>query len=346
VTLSYLFNGTLLDRFVAQKLFGRSESRPTVSIFDLLKVPQKTLIVPCDKPGGLMKAAPFVESIRQAYPQSDIRILVSEDRMQLAALIPFADEVISGPLHIPLWSKQVKKLCSQLKSEQFDLVFCLGTDCSLRNAAIAGASGSRLQIGFARGDLQVFNFELVLSGKTNSDEDAHRRMLSVINLAYENSWRWSVALDAGSENRALRSSEETARSFALDLADSTEQRWNKKQLNEILQHWVSNGFEPVIFFSLAEDKKVRYLRKTHGQHLRVVDKREGAVAATLLKSCNGLIALNTDYLHLAVALGVPTVTPARPEMVRCLDPVQKDLHAFVEDEKGTALAEALICLQE
>ena len=346
MTLSYLFNGTLLDRFVAQKLFGRSESRPTVSIFDLLKVPQKTLIVPCDKPGGLMKAAPFVESIRQAYPQSDIRILVSEDRMQLAALIPFADEVISGPMHTPLWSKQVKKLCSQLKSEQFDLVFCLGTDCSLRNAAIAGASGSRLQIGFARGDLQVFNFELVLSGKTNSDEDAHRRMLSVINLAYENSWRWSVALDAGSENRALRSSEETARSFALDLADSTEQRWNKKQLNEILQHWVSNGFEPVIFFSLAEDKKVRYLRKTHGQHLRVVDKREGAVAATLLKSCNGLIALNTDYLHLAVALGVPTVTPARPEMVRCFDPVQKDLHTFVEDEKGAALAEALICLQE
>ena len=293
-----------------------------------------------------MKAAPFVQSIRQAYPQADIRILVTEARMQLAALIPFADGVISGPLDSPLWSKQVKKLCSQLKSEQFDLVFCLGTDCSLRNAAIAGASGGRLQIGFARGDLHSFNFELVWSWNTKSDEEAHRHMLSAINLAYENSWRWAVPLDAVGENSALRSSKEAARLLALDLADSTGQRWNKKQLDEILEHWVSNGFEPVIFFSLAEEKRVRYLRKTHGRHLRMFDKREGTAAAAMLQSCHGLIALNTDYLHLAVAFGIPTVTLGCPEMDRWLDPVQKDFHAFVKDEKGTALAEALIRLQE
>ena len=265
--------------------------------------------------------------------------------MQLAALIPFADEVISGPLDNPLWSKQVKKLCSQLRGEQFDLVFCLGTDCSLRNAAIAGVSGGRLQVGFARRDFQFFNFELVWSGDIKSDEEAHRHMLSAINLAYVNRWRWSDPLDAGVEDSALGSSKETARLFALDLADSTGQRWNKKQLDEILQHWLSNGFEPVIFFSLAEDKKVRYLRKTHGRHLRMVDKRDATAAAVLLQSCHGLIALNTDYLHLAFALGIPTVTLDRPEMDRCLDPVQEDLHVLVKDVKGTALAEALIRLQ-
>ena len=345
MALSSFFNGSLFDRFAAQKLFGRSESRPSVSIFDHLKDPQKALIVPCDKPGGLMKAAPFVQSIRQAYPQADIRILVTETRTQLAALIPFVDEVISGPLDTPLWSKQVKKLCSQLKGEQFDLVFCLGTDCSLRNAAIAGASGGRLQIGFARGDFQFFNFELVWSGKAKSDEEAHRHMLSAINLAYESSWRWSVPLETGGEDSALGSRKQTGRLFALDLADSTDQRWNKKQLDEILHHWLFNGFEPVIFFSLAEDKKVRYLRKTHGRHLRMVDKRDGTATA-LLQSCHGIIALNTDYLHLAVALRISTVTLACPEMDRWLDPVQKDLHVFVRDEKGKALAEALIRLSE
>ena len=171
-------------------------------------------------------------------------------------------------------------------------------------------------------------------------------MLSAINLAYVNSWRWSEPFDAGGEDSALGSCRETAQLFALDLADSTGQRWNKKQLDEILQHWLSNGFEPVIFFSLAEDKKVRYLRKTHGRHLRMVDKRDGAAAAVLLKSCHGLIALNTDYLHLAFALGIPTVTLACPEMDRWLDPVQEGLHTFVKDVKGTALAEALIRLQE
>lgn len=345
MALSSFLNGSLFDRFAAQKLFGRSESKPSVSIFDHLKDPQKALIVPCDKPGGLIKAAPFVQSIRQAYPQADIRILVTETRTQLAALIPFVDEVISGPLDTPLWSKQVKKMCSQLRGEQFDLVFCLGTDCSLRNAAVAGASGGRLQIGFARGDFQIFNFELVWSEKTKSDEEAHRHMLSAINLAYESSWQWSVPLEEGGEDSALGSSKETDRLFALDLADSTEQRWKKKQLDEILYHWLSNGFEPVVFFSLAEDKKVRYLRKTHGRHLRMVDKQDGTAAA-LLQSCRGLIALNTDYLHLAVALGVSTVTLARPEIDRWLDPVQNDLHVFLRDEKGKALAEALIRLKE
>ena len=66
----------------------------------------------------------------------------------------------------------------------------------------------------------------------------------------------------------------------------------------------------------------------------------------LLKSCHGIVALNTDYLHLAFALGIPTVTLARPEIVRWIDPVQEDLHAFVKDEKGTVLAEALIRLLE
>ena len=345
MALTSFLNRTLFDRFGVRKLFGRTESRQSVSIFEHLRDPQKVLIVPCDKPGGLVKAAPFVQSIRQAYTQADIRILVNEARAQLAALIPFADEVISGPLDSPLWSKQVKELCSLLKGEQFDIVFCLGSDCGLRNAAIAGASGGRLQIGFARGDFQFFNFELICSGEKKPEKNAHQHMLSAINLAYENSWRWSFALDALVENSVLVSRKETASLLALDLADGTDQRWDKKQLDEILQHWVSNGFVPVIFFSLAEDKKVRYLRKTHGRHLQMVDKREGAAAAVLLQSCHGLIALNTDYLHLAIALEIPTVTLARPETDQSIYPVQKHLHALVNDEKGTALAEALIRLQ-
>jgi ADP-heptose:LPS heptosyltransferase len=345
VAQSSLFDGTLFDRLAAWRLYARGKFRESVSVFDHLKDPRKVLIVPSDKPWGLLGAAPFIQSVRQAYPQADIRILVDEVRAHLAALIPFADEVISGPLNASLWSTKVKKLCSDLKSDQFDLVFCLGSDCSVRNAAVVGASGGRLLVGFSRQDFNFFNFELTGPHENKSERDEHRHMLSAINVPYESSWRWSVPLDIVREKGFPLPGEGSQRCLALDLADGAGQRWSNKQLDEILQHWLSNGFEPVILFSLAEDKKVRYLKKTHGQDLRMVDKRNGIDGAAFLQSCQGLVALNTDYLHLAIAFGIPIVTRPHAEAYRWVDPIDNDRCELVSDRGGTALAEALIRLQ-
>lgn len=345
MALSSLFDGTLFDRLAAWRLHARGKFRESVSVFDYLKDPRKVLIVPSDKPGGLLGAAPFIQSVRQAYPQADIRILVAEVRAHLAALIPFADEVISGPLDSSLWSEKVKKLCSDLKSDQFDLVFCLGSDCSVRNAAVVGASGGRLLVGFSRRDFNFFNFELTGPHENKSQSDEHRHILSAINVPYESSWRWSVPLDIVREKGFPLPGESSSRYLALDLADGAGQRWSKTQLDEILQHWLFNGFEPVILFSLAEDKKVRYLKKTHGQDLRMVDKRNGIDGAAFLQSCQGLVALNTDYLHLAIAFGIPIVTRPHAEVYRWVDPIEKDRCELVSDRGGTALAEALIRLQ-
>ena len=173
--------------------------------------------------------------------------------------------------------------------------------------------------------------------KKKPEREEHRHILSAINVPYESTWRWSVPLDIVREKGLPLPGESSSRYLALDLADGAGQRWSNKQLDEILQHWLSNGFEPVILFSLAEDKKVRYLKKTHGQDLRMVDKRNGIDGAAFLQSCQGLVALNTDYLHLAIAFGIPIVTRPHAEVYRWVDPIDKDLCELVSDRGGLLL---------
>lgn len=341
MALSSWFNGSPFDRLAARRLYHRSADRQSVAVFDLLREAQKILIAPSDKEGGLLLATPFVESIRSAYPQADIQILVGEERVPLAGLLPFVDEVVSSPLDKPLWSAPVKKLCAQLRNEQFDLVFCLGSDCSFRMAAIAGASGGRLRIGFARTGLDPFNYELVWSGQDRPEQQAYRHMLDAVNLTYKASWNWTLPPEELCEIKKLFPEIERGPRLALDLANGQGLRWRRKWIDQIVDYWLANGFCPVVLFSLAEDKKVRYLRKIHGDRLLFVDKREGINAAALLQSCKGLLAMNTEYLHLAIALEIPIVTTDNPEIDRWIHPVNSELQTVVPERDGTVLAKAL-----
>ena len=95
--------------------------------------------------------------------------------------------------------------------------------------------------------------------------------------------------------------------MALDLAGRAGQKLTRRQTDAVVGSIIDRGLRPLFFFSLAERKEVRYLRETYGSRCTFMDGEDLLAAGALLQRCKAFVDCNTDLLHLAIALRVPSI---------------------------------------
>jgi ADP-heptose:LPS heptosyltransferase len=280
---------------------------PPLDIFGELKSAQKILIVPSDRVGGLFLAGPAYKLIRNAYPQAYISLFVHSAQANMARQIPFIDEVYSAELGKPIWSGAFKAVGDALRREEFDLAFCLGTDCSFRLAQLCAVCGARIRVGFGRCGIEPFNIEIKLSEESRYEVASYQSMLELLGLGGEAELVWQFAEGKAEQVRTRYLGEEGAQVIGVDLGRGAGRGLTRRQLEDIVGRIVERGFRALLFFSLAEHKQVNYLKETYGNRAVLFEQEDFLTAAALLQSCKTLISCNTDLLHLAVSLKIPTV---------------------------------------
>lgn len=295
------------DRLALRWLLNAPEKSPALDIFGELKSAQKILIAPSDRVGGLFLAGSTFKLIRQAYPQAHISLLVNNGQANMARQIPFVDAIISAELDKPLWSDAFKAIGVKLRSEDYDLAFCLGSDCSFRLAQICAQCGARLRVGFGRDGIEPFNIEIKLEQSTRYEVDCYRNMLDLLGIGGEAELVWQLAAENAEQVCTRYLGEGEAQVVGLDLGRGVSRGLTRRQLEDIVGRIVERGFRALLFFSLAERKLVNYLKETYGNRTVLFEQEDLLTAAALLQNCKALISCNTDLLHLAVSLKVPAV---------------------------------------
>lgn len=327
MTLSSSYRGSLGDRIALRWSAGGQGPSVAFDVFAELKTAQKILVVPSDREGGLLLAAPVYSILRRAYPQAHIALLVDQSKSALASYISLVDTVVGGDLSSSLWSKKFKSLCAQLNAERYDVLFCLGHDCSFRLASVCAKSGARLRVGFSREGIDPFNIEVQPPRDSRYEVDAYCGMLELLAIDCQVDWQWSLPADKAAQMRARYGDDGGVPSVGIDISAGAGQKLSRRQIDAVVGSLIDRGMRPLFFFSLAERKEVRYLRETYGNRCAFMDEEDLLAAGGLLQSCKAFVACNTDLLHLAIALRVPTVAILGDDPQRWIGPDQRHVQA-------------------
>ena len=301
--------GSLFERLALHWKGPEAARDEPLDIFGELRCAGKVLLVPNDRVGGLFLGAPIYKAVRQHYPRAGVSLLVGERSADLARQIPFVDAVITMAPTCQVWSSEFRGLVQRLRREAFDLVICLGADCSFRLSQLCGLSGARLRVGFQRQGLQPFNVEIVRRTEGEYEAEQYVSLLRILGLDHCGEVQWRIDDEARSQLRDRYLNGEFAQGsvIAIDLAGGERQGLSGRQLDDIVGRVIERGARAVLFFTLAERKKVNYLKKTYGNRVLPFEQDDFSGVAALLQGCRALISCNTDVLHLAIALHLPSV---------------------------------------
>ncbi len=293
--------------------------------------------------GSILLATPTLRELRKAYPECRIVFLTFEGNARLAERLGVIDEVRSlRTSSFPVFARDVLSTLARLRKERFDLVLDLEFFARF-STMVSYLSGAPLRIGYYlpalwRGHLsthsihfnpyrhvtEVFAAQLAPLGLTVTDftlmppdvsGNARRRVAALLRES-----------GVGAEDRII-----AVNVNASDL--SRERRWPLKHFVSLLTAAARPGRR---FILVGSSDEATYVGGLHAKLPGDVQKKVLDLAGrlsldeliALLKNADLFITNDSGPLHIATALGVPTVSFFGPETPGLFGPIGPDHTTF------------------
>lgn len=261
---------------------------------------QKILVIRPDRLGDLILSVPFLESLRAAYPSARIDIMVRPYIAELARIIPAVDDVI-------VYNGLTDSL-RRIRSRRYDIVVDMLYDHSVKTAFVALFSGSPVRIGFSGGYREVLFTDPV-------DVNGPGKGMAAVNLEL------LKPLGAAARTAIPRLgpwAKPREKAGALKIAIHpggyyASQRWSPESFAE-LGRMLADRYGANIVVVGGPDERTLIGRVAKGIGRGGVEEALPSMRglADLLSGCDLVICNNSGPLHLAAALGVPTVSTMGP----------------------------------
>ncbi|MHB8067490.1 MAG: glycosyltransferase family 9 protein [Desulfobaccales bacterium] len=333
----------LLMRWAREYLRRQMRKRPPLPLdaFAPRKV-QRVLLINSTALGDLLFSTPAIRALKETFPDWRLDLLVNPAYAAMVAHNPHLERLLPFPGR----SWRLFPLMRELKHAHYDLVIILhGNDPEA--TLLAWAAGSPQIIGSAGSPLSFAYAARV--ERTDPWEHAIERRLNFVRLlgADTADKRMQLFLPPGEPERA---------------AALLSRHFGKKPPLLVAFHPTGSGsykWWPREYFAALGD----YLHETYGASFLIIsgrrDRQEAeamaarlqkpslvtggrlplpAVAA-LLSHCRLLVANDSGPLHLALALGVPSIALMGADHPRRVGPYQVDWGAFLYRKEG-------VCPQE
>jgi ADP-heptose:LPS heptosyltransferase len=277
---------------------------------------RRVLIVRQDsRLGNLLLLTPLLTALREVFPASATDIVVSDAYGEILRGDPRVHEQFVLPKEM-FWPDPTLpvRLLRTLRGNRYDVAFDASAmhAFSLSSAVIAALSGARRTVGFDRGDAKVFLNEPIPQPAL----PLHETQIQLCLLRH----LVAVGMDgpAASKPECHLSGEERAEgkalwtswgldkgSVALFLGARAEKRWPLSSFLELARRILERGRRCALFAGPAEKALLSGLRLPDG--LFLAPPLPLRRFASVLAQARAVVTADTGPMHLAVALGVPTV---------------------------------------
>ena len=304
----------------------RRTGRPALP--DLGEV-RSILAIRLDLMGDLLFTLPALYALREAAPQARITLAVQPYTAQVARAAPFVDRVItldvSGWRRPGAWARgdaprQIKAAASEVRSEQYDL--CVSFYGKVA-ASVALLSGARFLAGY-RGEGYPFTFDLGLEG----ERYRWRRHESEYCLDLAR----ALGADGGGTMPALEvdpAAEERVRGWLAEVGGNGAGKLvalHPGALNMAEKRWLPERWAAVAD-RVQEELGARVVLVSSPSELPLARQLEGAMRTrvvslagrtslgelmAVIKGCDLFLGGDSGPLHMASALGVPSVSVYGP----------------------------------
>ena len=253
--------------------------------------------------GNLLLLTPALRMMKSAFPACRLEVLISDRYGDALKHNPCVDEILTA------------KALPGLRLRGYDLAFDFSPQhaFSLSSATWTYLSGAKRRIGFDRGDAQKFLNDLVSVPSGRAHETANlaalvRHAAPGATLPPDESLRTEYHFGPGEKEagaKAWASWGLDKESVALFLGARAEKRLDPAWFFDLGERLVRSGRKAVLTGGPAERKLLEGRKTPDGVVVAPeVPLREFAAA---LVNARAVLTADTGPMHLAVALGVPTL---------------------------------------
>lgn len=281
---------------------------------DLSQVRRVLLVRVNFRLGNLLLATPGFAAVRETLPRAQVHVLTTSSYPHVLDNNPDIDHVLAYNREMLLHPWVLVGLIQQIRGQQYDLVIdCSGGE-SFSGALFAGLSRGRWRIGLASsGYRECFNVRV-----QPAQEHAHRvdillallesigirgqsRNMKVVLSPEEHRWAGQRWRDGGlSEGRIT---------VGVNIGARGDKRWPMNHFLSVIR-WLDEewGAQVVMFVGPQELDRLDAVRDRLPPHVVIDTTSHVRRFAALLSRCAVVVTSDTGPMHLAAAVGVPTVS--------------------------------------
>jgi predicted lipopolysaccharide heptosyltransferase III len=328
---------------------------------------KRILLIQLGDIGDVILTLPAIRALRENFPESRLVVCVREKAREIIEDCPWASEVMTVRKELtPLKSAILAQAhwMRELRAHRFDLAIDLRT--GTRGAIIAGFSGAGTRIGRFATDGRLWRNRVFTHLVTPPDEACQYAAEHNLNILFplhlkirDSALQITVPSHRKQAATRLLSSEKVPKNRPL-LAFHPFSLWKYKewQVNscaELIDD-VQIRYDVTVVITGASEERGRadhVVTRCRTKPFNLAGKTSIGELAAVLSACRGFIGVDTAALHLAAAVGIPTLGIFGPSPAVCWAPrgsrhtvVSKNLPCVPCRRKGCQNSEISQCLDE
>ncbi len=309
-----------------QALAGPIFDNITRMVLESMENNPRLLLVKLSAMGDVIHTIPALKAVKRAVPQIEIDWVVSDSFEELVKLSPHVGRVFA--FHRKSWAKwwrwttikEVWRFIKQIRAQKYGAV--LDLQGLLRSGLVTFAARSKSKVGFeyAREGAPIFYNRKI--GKKDGDIhaiDRYMHALGSVGIHHEPPIVYDIEIPDAELEWANGKTPEPPYLVINPNSKWETKRWAPEKFAELAKMiFVEEGLKSVIIG--AEDDKERgaTIARLGGEAVVDLTGAGGLVKlGAILKGSVGMITNDSGPMHLAVALGVPTLAifgPTNPKL--------------------------------
>jgi lipopolysaccharide heptosyltransferase II len=272
----------------------------------------KILFVRTDRIGDMVLSTPSFRALKTAFPNSELTVLASPENRGLLSNNPYADHVLLYDRNKAL-SERVRILL-KLRKVGFDLAVDPCTDYRLGTAFMAFLTGARTRLGFSSYGREAFlNLNAHCSDKSEHFVDLTLKVLEPLGVkserrtpelylsAHEEKWSKSWLEDCGLGKNPIIGMHPGAH--------YPSQRWPTNKFARLADRLGNHGdLDLLILGGLADKHLIGEITDMAQTDVRTYVAEDLRQLVAFVSCLDVLICNNSGPLHVAAALGTPTIS--------------------------------------
>lgn len=291
----------------------RTKARPTTKL-DLSHVRRVLLVRVNFRLGNLLLATPGFAAVRETFPHAEVHVLTTSAYPHLLDNNPDVDRVLIYNRQMLLRPWVLVGLVRQIRARQYDLAIdCSGGE-SFSGALFAGLSRGHWRIGLASSEYRkcfnlavkpgpehVHRVDILLELLQSIGIRGQSRDMKVILSPEERGWAERRWRDLGlSDDRVT---------VGVNIGARGDKRWPIDHFLSVIR-WLDDewGAQVVMFVGPQEIDRLSAFRGRLPSHVVIDTTSHVRRFAALLARCAVVVTSDTGPMHLAAAVGVPTVS--------------------------------------
>ncbi|MBY0585691.1 lipopolysaccharide heptosyltransferase I [bacterium] len=296
------------------------------------KQPQRILIVKLSSMGDILHALPAVCALRQRFPSARIDWLVDSRFAEILVDHPAIDQLFIAPS--PAWIRRIRwgqdafrgisqfRFACDLRAEKFDTIIDL--QGLLRSALLSRTIGASRLVGAtsAREGARWFYDDLLPTTPSKHVIEQHLEMVEAIRSnslgddgLYDGRIRFDLNVRAVDRDRARQALLDRRWSLSepyIIIAPQSSQSfkdWEPAKFRQLMEMIQRRYHLPILLIGgRSEMDRCRSLSEGMGPKVRVAVGHSLGMIMALLSMSTLTIGPDTGPVHLASALGIPTIS--------------------------------------